>query len=79
MNINFITKNIKESFIINHKIIFCNIIISMKKVIVFQHVHYEDLEKIEEYLLKKDLVIEKIRLYENEDIPKDLSQFSLMI
>ena len=51
----------------------------MKKVIVFQHVHYEDLEKIEEYLLKKDLVIEKIRLYENEDIPKDLSQFSLMI
>ena len=51
----------------------------MKKVIVFQHVHYEDLEKIEEYLLKKDLVIEKIRLYENQDIPKDLSQFSLMI
>lgn len=51
----------------------------MKKVIVFQHVHYEDLEKIEEYLLKKDLVIEKIKLYENHDIPKDLSQFSLMI
>ena len=51
----------------------------MKKVIVFQHVHYEDLEKIEEYLLKKDLVIEKIKLYENQDIPKDLSQFSLMI
>jgi GMP synthase-like glutamine amidotransferase len=51
----------------------------MKKVIVFQHVHYEDLEKIEEYLLKKNLVIEKIRLFENEDIPKDLSQFSLMI
>ena len=51
----------------------------MKKVIVFQHVHNEDLEKIEEYLLKKDLVIEKIKLYENEDIPKDLSQFSLMI
>ena len=44
----------------------------MKKVIVFQHVHYEDLEKIEEYLLKKDLVIEKIKLYENQDIPKDL-------
>ena len=51
----------------------------MKKVIVFQHVHYEDLEKIEEYLLKQDLVIEKIKLYENQDIPKDLSQFSLMI
>ncbi len=51
----------------------------MKKVIVFQHVHNEDLEKIEEYLLKKDLIIEKIRLYENEDIPKNLSQFSLMI
>ena len=44
----------------------------MKKVIVFQHVHNEDLEKIEEYLLKKDLIIEKIRLYENEDIPKNL-------
>ena len=51
----------------------------MNKVIVFQHVHNEDLEKIEEYLLKKNLVIEKIRLFENEDIPKDLSQFSLMI
>ena len=51
----------------------------MKKVIVFQHVHYEDLEKIEEYLLKKDLVIKKIKLYESQDIPKDLSQFSLMI
>ena len=51
----------------------------MKKVIVFQHVHNEDLEKIEQYLLKKDLVIEKIRLFENEDIPKNLSQFSLMI
>ena len=51
----------------------------MKKVIVFQHVHNEDLEKIEQYLLKKDLVIEKIRLFENEDIPKNLAQFSLMI
>ena len=51
----------------------------MKKIIVFQHVHNEDLEKIEEYLLKKDLVIKKIRLFENEDIPKNLSQFSLMI
>ena len=51
----------------------------MKKVIVFQHVHNEDLEKIEEYLLKKDLVIKKIRLFKNEDIPINLSQFSLMI
>ena len=51
----------------------------MKKVIVFQHVHNEDLEKIEQYLLKKKLVIEKIRLFKNEDIPKNLSQFSLMI
>ena len=25
-------------------------------------------KKIEQYLLKKDLVIEKIRLFENEDI-----------
>ena len=51
----------------------------MRKVIVFQHVHNEDLEKIEQYLLKKNLVIEKIRLFENEDIPKNLAQFSLMI
>tara|TARA_B100000963_G_scaffold264757_1_gene232967 strand:- start:123 stop:851 length:729 start_codon:yes stop_codon:yes gene_type:complete len=51
----------------------------MKKVIVFQHVQNEGLEKIEQYLLKKGLFIEKIRLFENEDIPKNLSQFSLMI
>ena len=51
----------------------------MKKVIVFQHVHNEDLEKIEVYLLEKNLLITKIRLYKNEDIPKDLSQYSLMI
>ena len=51
----------------------------MKKVIVFQHAHNEDLETIEEYLLKKDLIIKKIRLYKNENIPKNLSQFSLMI
>ena len=51
----------------------------MKKVIVFQHVHNEDLEKIEVYLLKKNLLITKIRLYKNENIPKDLSQYSLMI
>ena len=51
----------------------------MKKVIVFQHVHNEDLERIEVYLLKKNLLITKIRLYKNEVIPKDLSQYSLMI
>ena len=51
----------------------------MKKVIVFQHVHNEDLEKIEVYLLEKNLLITKIRLYKNENIPKDLSQYSLMI
>ena len=38
----------------------------MKKVIVFQHVHYEDLEKIEEYLLKKDLHIANSDTAKNE-------------
>ena len=31
----------------------------MKKVIVFQHVHNEDLERIEVYLLKKKFMYNK--------------------
>ncbi len=53
--------------------------ISNKKVIVFQHVETENLERIEEYLLTYNLTIKIIKLYLNESIPNNLEDFFLMI
>lgn len=53
--------------------------ISLKKIIVLQHDQNEDLEIIEEYLLFHKFLIKKIRLYLNEEIPKNIDDYDLMI
>ena len=50
-----------------------------KKVIVFQHIENEGLEKIDKYLDSKNILITTIKFYKNEKIPSNLNQFSLMI
>ena len=53
--------------------------ISLKNLIVLQHDQNEDLEIIEEYLLFHKFLIKKIRLYLNEEIPKNIDEYDLMI
>ncbi|MAI76513.1 MAG: glutamine amidotransferase [Rickettsiales bacterium] len=53
--------------------------ISLKNLIVLQHDQNEDLEIIEEYLLFHKFLIKKIRLYLNEEIPKNIDKYDLMI
>ena len=53
--------------------------ISLKNLIVLQHDQNEDLEIIEEYLSFHKFLIKKIRLYLNEEIPKNIDEYDLMI
>jgi GMP synthase-like glutamine amidotransferase len=50
-----------------------------KKILVLQHIEIEDLENIEEYFDPSNFRFTKIRLYKNEKIPPNLTDFSMMI
>ena len=52
---------------------------SKKKIIVLQHVEYEELENIEFFFPKTKFEFVKIKLFKNQKIPDKLESFSMMI